>query len=226
MASVVLLGACRADVAVEIDVHGSGAGLVRAVVALDEAAASHVPDLARQLRLEDLEASGWEVEGPTPVDGGGVELKVSKGFTSPGQASQVIDELSGEDGPFSSLRVVRRQSLWRIETAIEGAVDLRDGLDAFGDPRLIEQLEGPNLGLDPAAVERELGRPLAEAVTVTLVADLPGQEEVSWPVTLGSSAVLAVSADQLNVLRVVGAAGALLSGVALVLAARRRRRRR
>ena len=225
MACALLLGACRADVVVTIDVHGSGAGLVRAVVTLDEAAATHVPDLARQLRLEDLEGAGWEVRGPVPADAGGVELEVSKGFTSPAQAARVIEELSGEEGPFASLRVVRRQSLWRIETAIEGAVDLTKGLDAFGDARLIEQLEGPNLGLDPAVVEREMGRPLTEAVTVALVADLPGQGEMSWPVTMGSSATVAASVEQMNVLRLVGTAGALLSGLVLVMTLRWRRRR-
>ena len=233
-AAVLVLGACQVDLSVEIDVAAGGGGRVRAVISLDKEAAAQVPDLARQLRLEDLEAAGWVVDGPRPSEGGGVVLEVSKGFASPAGATQVLQELGGEGGPFSSLRVSRQASLWKTKTALRGTVDLSKGLDAFGDARLTEQLGGPGLGLDQAAVERELGRPLAEALTVRVVGRLPGDTasnapgagEDVWPLPLGGTINVAASAEQWNTTRLTFTAVAVSSGLALAMVLLRRRRRR
>ena len=230
---MLVLGACQAGLSVEVDAAASGSGQVRAAVTLDADAAARVPDLARQLRVEDLERAGWRVDGPTPVRGGGVTLRASKPFASPAGAARAIAELSGSGGPFSSLRLTRRRGLWRTTTVLRGTVDLSAGLGAFGDPKLAATLGGPNLGLDPAAVERDLGRPLAEAVTVELVARLPGQVSSNapraggsaavWPAVLGRRAAVAATSRAWNVRVVAATALAVAAGLALVGVLVRRR---
>lgn len=234
LASVLALGACRADLSVELDADARGAGHVRATVTLDRAAADRVPDLAEQLRVEDLEQAGWVVDEPAPVPGGGVTLRASRRFTSPAGAARAVEELSGPGGPFS-LQITTEHGLWTTRTALRGTVDLRAGLGAFGDAGLAEVLGGPGLGLDPAELERELGRPLSEAVGVEVVGRLPGSvtanapasrgTDAVWPVPLGATAEISASSEVWNRPRVAFAALAAVCGLLLALVLVRRRRR-
>lgn len=229
-----MLAGCNADVAVEVDVGRGGGGHVRAVVTLDEEAAAQVPDLAGQLRVEDLQAAGWEVEGPTTTAGDGVSLQISKPFSSPAGAARAVEELSGPSGPFSSLRLTSERGFWRTRTRLTGTVDLGAGLDVFGDDALRQRLGGTSLGVDPAAVERELGRPLAEVFTFEVAADLPGRVESNapenrggdpvWPAALGAVVAVRASSEAWNVLNLAAAAVALVSGIALVVVLVRRSR--
>lgn len=233
------LGACRADLSVEVDAAAGGAGHVRVTVTLDRAAATQVEDLARQLRVEDLEATGWVVEGPSPVAGGdgSVRVHASKRFTSPSDAAAVIDELSGADGPFSTLRLTRHQGLWRTTTELRGTVDLAAGLGAFADPALDAVLGAPNLGLDPAAVERDLGGPLVDAVRVELVGRLDGTVTSNaprsragasvWPVAMGSVVAVSARSEALHPssLAFAGVAVAAFAALVGLMLGRRRRRK-
>lgn len=217
-----------------VDAAAGGGGQVRATVTLDEEAAAQVPDLAPQLRVDDLEAAGWVVDGPTPAAGGGVTLRVSKRFSSPAGAARAVEELSGAGGPFSSLRLTREQGLWKTKTALVGTVDLSAGLGAFGDAALAETLGAPNLGLDPAAVERELRTPLAEALRVEFVGRLPGTTSSNapssrgdagvWAVDLGSTVAVSASSEAWNVVRLGFAGVALLAFLALLVVVVRRSR--
>ena len=230
-----LLGACRADLSVEVEAGAGGGGNVRAVVTLDREAAAQVPDVAQQLRVDDLEAAGWEVRSPEPVAGGGVTLEASKRFSSPAGAAQAIEELSGVDGPFSTLHLTRERGFWKTKTALRGSVDLSAGLGAFGDAALAETLGGPGLGLDPATVERELGKPLAEAVHVEVVGRLPGaltsnapatrDGAAVWPVALGATTAVAATSEAWNALTLAFSGVALLSGLALLVVLVKRGRR-
>lgn len=233
-AVVLALGGCRADLSVEVAAGAGGGGEVRATVTLDREAAAQVPDLARQLRVEDLERAGWVVDGPGPDEGrdGGVTLRASKRFRSPTGAARAVGELSGVGGPFSTLRLTRDRSLWKTRTALRGTVDLSTGLDAFGDPALAERLGGPGLGLDRAAVERELGKPLTEVLAVELVGRLPGQVTSNanatragapvWPVVLGGTTAVSASSEAWNVSTLAFAGLALLSGIVLLAVLARR----
>lgn len=233
---VLLLAGCRADVAVEIEAAANGGGHVRATVTLDKEAAVQVPDLAQQLRVDDLEAAGWTVDGPSPAHGraGGVTLRVTKPFTTPEGAARTIEELSGAGGPFSTLRLTRERGFWKTKTSLTGTVDLTAGLGAFGDAALTETLGAPNLGLDPAAVERELGRPLSETVRVELTGRLPGTVTSNapsslggggvWPVVLGATSAVTASSEAWNVLTLALAGLAAVSGLALLVVLVRRSR--
>ncbi|HET7487667.1 MAG TPA: hypothetical protein VFJ85_07030 [Acidimicrobiales bacterium] len=233
--AVLLLGACRADLSVEVAQGAGGSGHVRATVNLDAEAAAQVPDLASQLRVDDLERAGWAVEGPYRRPGGGLGLRVEKPFASADGAQRAIQELSGSGGPFSSLRLTTKRRFWKTTTALQGTVDLRAGLAAFGDPELAKVLGSPDLGLDPAALERQLGKPLSQVVGVELVGNLPGTVTSNaprarggsavWPVPLGSSTTVAASSQAWNVRSLVLAGVAVLCCLALLAVLVRRRRR-
>src|SRR5581483_9933645 len=60
--------------------------------------------------------------------------------------------------PFAGFTLNRTRSFFRTRTAVSGAVDLRRGIEAFGDARLTGQL-GAGLGLqtdDQAALRQAL----------------------------------------------------------------------
>lgn len=226
-----MLAGCRVDVAVEVDAAAGGGGRVRATVTLDEAATAQVPDLAAQLRVEDLRAAGWQVEGPAPTPAGGATLRVSKPFSSPAGAGRSIEELGV---PLGGLRFGSDRGLWKTRSSFRGTVDLTAGLDVFGDQALTERLGGPGLGLDPAQLERDLGRPVADVFGFEVVARLPGQVDSNapasrdgaavWPVELGRSVNISASSEAWNVVNVALAAVSVLAGLALVVVLVRRSR--
>lgn len=222
------------DVAVDVRATTTGGGHVRATVTLDEAAAAEVSDLAGELRIDDLERAGWKIEGPTTAAGSGLTVRATKGFTSAAGAARAMEELSGSGGPFRSLVLTRQRTFWKTRTTLRGAVDLSAGLDVFGDDTLKQRLGGPTLGMDPAAVERELGRPLADVFSFELAARLPGGVESNapvsrgdgaiWPVRLGQSVAVTAGSEAWNVVNIGLGAVSLLAAASLVVVLVRRSR--
>lgn len=226
VAALLLLAGCRVEVAVRVEADAGGAGWVRATVHLDKQAVDAVDDLAGQLRVDDLAAAGWEIDGPTTVAGGGARLRAAKRFATPEGAARAFRELSGPSGPFSALRLSVERGAWRTQSSLQGKVDLSGGLAAFGDEALNGLLGNPTLGLDPAEVERELGRPLDEVFTFELSADLPGRVEANaprtrsgqpvWPARFGASVPVQATAEAWNWVNVGLGGVALLSGLTLI----------
>jgi hypothetical protein len=235
VAALVLLAGCRVDVSVLVEVDAGGAGWVRATIDLDEEAAASVEDLAGQLRIDDLTAAGWDVEGPTAVTGGGARLRASKRFATPEGAARVLRELGGPTGPFASLRLEVGRGAWKTESSLRGEVNLSGGLAVFGDEALTGLLGNPTLGLDPAELERELGRPLHEVFTFELVADLPGRIDANapstragrpvWPARFGASVPVRATAQAWNWVNLALGGVAVASGLALLWRYVRRSRR-
>ena len=64
LVAVVLTG-CRLDVAVEVMMQPDGTGTVTVDAIADAELVAQVPDLIDDLRLDDAEANGWVIEGPT-----------------------------------------------------------------------------------------------------------------------------------------------------------------
>ena len=58
-----------------------------------------MPGLAEDLRLDDLIASGWTVEGPTQVNSGGLRVVLRYPFESPAEATDALSQISGPNGP-------------------------------------------------------------------------------------------------------------------------------
>ena len=211
-AALLLLAACKVDTTVDVELGAGGTGRIRATVVLDREAATRVPDLGRQLRTDDLRAAGWLVEGPEKTDGGGVRIEAVKRFRTPAEATRVIEELAGPDGPFRHFQLERDRSFLRTKTAFSGRVELGPGLEVFSDDDLRERLGGSAFGVDPAAF------------TFTVVARLPGAEPRMWHPILGERLELTATAEQWNVRTIVSAAVSALAAVALLVVLLRRRR--
>ena len=172
--AVVVTSGCEMHVDVGIDVERDGSGEVAVAVTMDEAAANRLPDLATQLRLDDLTAAGWEVEGPTSTPGGSTVIAATKAFATPEQATQVLGDVSGASGPFQALEVARRSSFLTTDSTFTGEGDLRAGVEGFFDEELRRSLEGSDLSPTRADMEQLTGAPLEETFGFEVRATLPG----------------------------------------------------
>ena len=216
-AALALLAACKVDTTVGVELGSGGTGRIRATVILDQAAADRVPDLRKQLRLRDLRAAGWQVDPPEKTADGGVRIEAVKRFRTPAEATRIVEELAGPDGPFRDFRLERDRSFLRTRTAFSGTVELGSGIDAFADDDLRARLGGSVLGLDPAAFK--------DAFTFAVTARLPGAPPNLWHPILGERLELTANAEQWNVRTIVSSAVSVVAAVALVVLLLRRRTR-
>ncbi|MDQ3681374.1 MAG: hypothetical protein M3378_12720 [Actinomycetota bacterium] len=218
---LVLLTGCQVKLDVDLTARPDGGGEVRAKLVLDKDATAAVPDLAQDLRLDDLEAAGWSIEGPSRQEDGETRVEASKSFTTPAGADRAVEELSGPKGPFGDLRLRVDRSFLETRTSVEGAVDLSTGVEGFSDDVLKQRLGSP-LGVDVATVERQLGKPLEEMLEVTVRARLPGEAPTVMSPKLGQRMELTATARRWNIERIAMAAVSVVSGVALVVVLTRR----
>jgi hypothetical protein len=132
-----------------------------------------------------------------------------------------VAEVSGPDGPLSDLAVERDRAAFGETWRVEGAVDLREGLEAFGDAGLRERLGGSSLGMSEEELERAAGRPLPEAVGFRVTADLPGGG-ASWSPVLGERTPLRAESRtwETSRLALLAVAVALALGAAAMLLVR------
>lgn len=225
-AAAVLLGACQVSTAVGVDANADGTGVVRAVVTLDRDAAGQVPDLGSKLRVDDLRAAGWKVDGPKQVAGGGLVVSARKPFASPAEAAHVVEQLSGADGPFQSFTLRRSRTFAKTRLSFRGTVDLSKGLGSFSDPTLRSRLGGSDLGFDPAELEGRLGRALSRVFPVKVAVRMPGSvtsnaptragNGAQWSPTFGERVVLTASSSSWNTANLAFAGLAVLSALALL----------
>ena len=172
----VLLSACGANFAVEVDVGLSGQGSVTLTVSVPKATAAAVEDLRTGLPVADLRAAGWVVTGPAAGKGGSVTVEASHRFSRLAQVPALVADIAGS-GPEGSrpfrLAVSEDRQLLHDRFATSGAVDLRCGLSCFDDARLLSRVGYP-LGLPPAEVARLLVYP-AKELTFRFLVVLPGK---------------------------------------------------
>jgi hypothetical protein len=236
-ALVVLLGltACQVRVTAGIDVGADGEGTVRAGVGLDAEALRAVGDLAAALRVDDLRAAGWEVEGPREEGDGLTWVRAARAFSDVEEAGLALSELSGPDGPFRNLTFERERSFLRTKTRLSGSVDLSGGLAGFADADL-RNLVGDTIRLDPEGVRGELGADVDQAVQVQFEARLPGSvtsnaperaaDRFVWRPAMGQQLAIQASSSGLTipVVPIALAVGLLLAvGAGTVVVVRRRR---
>jgi hypothetical protein len=213
--ALLFLTGCQVTVDVDVSADAGGGGEVRATVVLDRDAAAQAPNLAEDLRVDDLAAAGWEVEGPSRREGGEVRIEAVKPFAGPAGAHQAVEELSGPGGPFRDFRLSVDRSFVETRTSLTGTVDLSSGLEGFSDDVLRQRLGSP-LGVDLAAVQRQLGKPLADAFQIRVEAHLPGEEATVVSPRLGQRQELTASARRLNTERIAFGALAVVSALALL----------
>jgi hypothetical protein len=237
-ATAAALSACQVTVRTGINANRDGSGSVAVTAQLDHEAAQAVPDLGQQLQTSDLVKAGWRIDGPKPGPGHGVLVTASKAFANPTQARQVITELSGANGPFHDFHLTRHRSFFTTRTAFQGRVDLTCGLACFGDTGLQQQL-GPDLGLDPARLQKDAGIILDRLFKFEVQVRLPGSLQSSnapsqagngaqWRPRLGDQATLTATARAWNgpQLALLGIVVLLVLAAAALAVVRLRRRRR
>lgn len=184
-----LLGACRLELDVNVSVEEDGSGSLEVVTTLDAEALDRVGgDLGEVVELDDLRAAGWTVDGPSEEADGRARLAVRRAFGNPEEAAAVFDELNGEDGPFRRFRVRHDTSFARTEWGFSGQIDFSGGIEALGDERLAEELDGEPVGLSAEELEERLGDPLSRLVEVRVRVDLPGEMASNAPIRADNGA--------------------------------------
>ena len=237
--AVLLVAACEVRTTVTVQVREDGSGVVEVAGGLDEDALARLPDLdddgvsdaadlAALVRTDDLEAAGWSVASPDTDGEGRTWIRITRPFGTPAEADAILVELTGPAGALRELHLSREHSFGRTRYEFSGTADLSAGLEAFGDEGLAAALEGEPLGEDAAAIEARIGRPLADAVRLSVTASLPGGD-TTWSPRLGDPPV-AMEADSTvvdtGVLVLVAVAAACLVAVVVLLATRALRARR
>lgn len=182
------LVACQVRVTAGIDVGADGEGTVRAAVGLDADAVKAVGDLAAALRVDDLRAAGWQVDGPRQEGDGLTWVRAARPFSDVEEANLALSELSGPDGPFRNLSFERERSFLRTRTRLAGTVDLSGGLTGFADADLRDLL-GDTILLDAEGLKGELGADIDQAVRVQFEARLPGSVRSNAPERAGDRSV-------------------------------------
>jgi hypothetical protein len=230
---VAVLAGCRVQTEVTIDVADDGSGVVAVGVGLDPDATSRVPGLDEVLRLDDLTAAGWEVEGPQVEDDGHTWVRASKPFADPDGLAVVLAEVTGPDGPFQGFALTEDRLLARTTYELTGTVDLSGGLEAFTDEELAALLGGEPLGASVEELEAQLGEPLADVFTMDVAVSMPDGTESSWQPAFTDAEPTAIEAsatvwrpDTLALAGVAVLAALLLLLIAVVAPLRRLRRRR
>jgi hypothetical protein len=176
----VLLTACRLDVGVAVDMAPDGSGVVTLDAVADAELVSKVPDLAGDLRLDDAIANGWQVDGPAPLEGGGLSIRLTRAFSTAADLTAILNSIGP---PLEGAVVTRRQDAGEspdqvgpTTNLLDGSLVLADGYASFADSDLIAAVGGQPFGDELAAS----GLTPDQAISFTLRASLPG-ELVSAP---------------------------------------------
>ena len=214
LAATVVLSSCRVDQTVSLEVSPNGSGRITVALAADAGVVAKVPDLAADVRTDDLEESGWDVDGPDKTDDGGLRLVLTRDFDTPEQATAILSQVSGANGPLRTVTLARSgkdtNSVWNLT----GSLQVTGGLRAFIDDAGAELIGGA-----PFAGEvKDAGLEIGEAVGIEFTASLPGKIDsttgvagdggITWRVPMdGSTIDVATTATNVDVGASVARAG-------------------
>jgi hypothetical protein len=202
---VLLCSACRLDVDVRVTMAADGTGTVTVTATADADLVAKHPGALADLRLEDIKAAGWAVDGPAKQADGALRLTLTKPFTDPAGADRALAELNGPGGPLRDLHVARTAEFAQVTSTVQGQLKLDGGLAAFADADLVAALGGAT------PLQDVVTTPLDQALGVTFTAALPGtassadgqvsadKHEVQWRAPLdGSSVTVTARFDQVD----------------------------
>jgi hypothetical protein len=180
----VVMSGCRLDLDVTIKVEADGTGQVTAQFIADPDLTAALPPGADMLLLSDAREAGWEIEGPTPTDQGGLRVTMSKATASLDDLAIAIAEIGP---PFvvealerradtdpgsntSSLEISKIFNSFAL-TAVLPDGDSPQGFAAFSDPDLTSVMGGVPFGDELLA----LGATPEESMSLVLRIDAPGK---------------------------------------------------
>jgi hypothetical protein len=167
-----LLGGCRLQVDVNVQVAEDGGGSVEVVVAVDRDGIERIGgDLAAVLATDELAEAGWRIDGPHDEPDGFTRVRFRKAFDDPAEAGAVFDEIEGEDGPFQDFAVSHGSSFASREWGFSGTVDFGGDLSGLAGT----ELDGEEIGDTVEEVEAQLGEALSRIIQVRVGVRLPGE---------------------------------------------------
>lgn len=169
----VLLSACRVDSVVTLNVKENGTGTLSVVTTADADVIAQAPGLAEDLSFADAKNAGWEVSAPSITNDGGMQVTVSHSFNNPQEASLLLAQLSGANGPFKEMSLTRSGKDTDSTWMLNGRLEVNGGLDAFADPELLKTIGGSPFAATLANSELDIG----QAVGIEFRAFLPGKIE-------------------------------------------------
>ena len=166
LAAVAVLVGCQLDAVVDLDVDQDGSGTVVVTGQLDAEANAQLGGLATQLRVTDLERSGWDIT-QTDTEAGGVEVVAVKAVANRNDWQPTLDEIAGP-GVFTNVRIETDDAFANTSQQLSLEVDLSQGWDLAASPEFTEALGGEPFGAPIASLTN--GRSLDEIVSVDVVA--------------------------------------------------------
>jgi hypothetical protein len=135
--SLLFLSACRVDIKLDVAADRDGSGRLTVTTDIDNEAATLVPGLAEDLRLDDLLQSGWKVEGPTQVNNGGLRVVLTYDFESPAEANRALAQINGPNGPLLAPALKRTVEGKTVATTFDATLQFVGGIEAFSDEHLV-----------------------------------------------------------------------------------------
>ncbi|HUF97123.1 MAG TPA: hypothetical protein VMM60_03265 [Ilumatobacter sp.] len=165
---LVALSACRLDVTVSVDMEPDGTGIVTVVAVADADLVSRVPGIADDLRLEDVVAQGWAIDGPTASGDGSITATLTHPFSSNDELANLLNSIGP---PFTSMQAVRTIENEHTTNAIDGTLVLPSGFDSFADADLVAAVGGRPFAEEIAAS----GATPDSALSFTFRVSLPGE---------------------------------------------------
>lgn len=194
LCAVLVLAGCRLDTEVHIEMESDGTGTITVTAVADEELAREIPDPDRDLRFDDATAAGWQVDGPTATDDGGLRVVLTHQFGSANEATKLLRSLGG---PFGEARLRRQidgepgSDEASATNTLDGTLFLDGGYGAFADQALVDAVGGI-----PFA-DRLAEHDPADSMSITLEARLPGSatstngerdgDTVRWELPLNGS---------------------------------------
>jgi len=193
IASAIFLCSCQVNAVVTLDVAQSGSGTVTVSVIADKDVVDQAPNIVDDLRFDDAVAAGWVVVRPNKTADGGLQVSLKHTFDNAEQAGVLLDQLSGEFGPFKQMSLTRTGKDTDSTFKLDGILQVDGGLNAFADSALIKTIGGAPF----AENLQQAGLDLGKAMTLDFVATMPGVVErttgidnvntVTWRVPLDGS---------------------------------------
>ncbi|MFM9082621.1 MAG: hypothetical protein ACKOQ7_01735, partial [Actinomycetota bacterium] len=74
-----------------------------------------------------------DVDGPDTTDEGGLRIEISRDFDTPEQATAILAQVGGQDGPLRGLALARSGKDPNSTWTLTGALQVTGGLGAFID---------------------------------------------------------------------------------------------
>lgn len=217
LCAMLFLSSCRVDQTISLEVNRNGTGKVIVTAIANKAILDAAPELAADIRTDDLVTAGWKVEGPTPTDDGGLRLELSRSFQDPTEATLILGQVNGPRGPLQEAVLTRSGKDTNSVWTLAGRLEVNGGLQAFIDDAAFELL-----GTAPYAADiQEAGLDLGAAVGLNFTVSLPGKIEsttgvqnngaITWLVPMDGSRVdIATSSTNVDVVSSVAGVGRVL----------------